>query len=205
MARTRESSAGLARRADAHENAAIGGGGRLCRLGSGIGTACGSSTPDPAPNEASAAASGGPPTSSAPAWAKGSEPVGANDFSGVYQIAYDDGTVETWTAIPCGPGCAEVDQGQFGLVKSTINGQAQLEGTTWKLVVRRPDAVTCEDGSQYEGTSTWTWDATTLKGSLAGNQMVDACDKPAGTELEELPFALTKQSSGAPAPGFRTS
>ena len=162
-----------------------------------FGTACSSSTPDPAPNEASAAASGGLATSSAPA--------SANDFSGIYQISYDDGTVDTWTAISCGPGCADVDQRKFGLVPSTINGQAHLEGTTWELVVRRTDAVTCEDGSQYEGTSIWTWDAATLKGSLTGSQMVDACDKPAGTELDELAFTFTRQSSGAPAPGFRTS
>jgi hypothetical protein len=159
--------------------------------------ACGSSTPDPAPSEASTQVSGTPPTTSAP--------PEVNAFSGVYQIAYDDGTLETWTARPCGTGCADVDQNQFGLVQSTIKGQAHLEGATWKLTVQRIDAVDCGDGNRYEGANTWTWDAATLRGTLTGNQFTEACDRPAGAELDKIAFTLTKQSSGVPPPGYRVS
>lgn len=162
-----------------------------------LATACGASAPDPAPSETSAQASGVPPTTS--------EAPETNDFNGVYQLAYDDGTVETWTAVPCGPGCADVDQNQFGLVKSTISGKAHLDGGTWTLIVQRTDAVECDDGSQFEGTTTWTWDAKTLEGTLTGSQFTDACGKPAGSELEKVTFTLTKQSSGGPPPGYRVS
>jgi hypothetical protein len=93
----------------------------------------------------------------------------------------------------------------IGLVPSTINGQAHLEGGIWKFVVSRFDAVTCEDGSTNHGTSTWTWDESTLKGSLTATQMFEGCDKPAGFETDELAFTLTRTSSGAPAPGFQSS
>jgi hypothetical protein len=162
-----------------------------------LGTACGSSAPEAAPDKSSTSAAAEP----GPSPAKRE----ANELSGVYQIAYADGSVETWIVEPCGPGCAKVDQNQFGLTKSTISGQAHLKDTTWELIVQRTDAVTCEDGSQYEGSSTWTWDATTLEGMLTGSQFTDACGKAAGSELEKVKFTLTKQSSGVPKPGFQTS
>ena len=161
-----------------------------------LGTACGSSGSDAAPSETSAAPMAAP-TSSAPA--------GPADFSGVYKVAYEDGAVDTWSAKSCGPGCADVNQQMIGLVPSTINGQAHREGMTWKFVVSRFDAVVCDDGATIDGTSAWTWDATTLEGSLTSTQMFDGCDKPAGFETEKLAFTLTRTSSGAPPPGFRTS
>jgi hypothetical protein len=159
------------------------------------GTACGSSGSDPAPSAASPAASA-EPTSSAPA---------AAGFNGIYQIAYEDGTVETWSAVSCGPGCADVQEQQFGVVPVSFTGKARAEEGTWKMVVQRSDAIVCDDGSEFEGTSTWTWDSSTLEGSLTATQMVAACDKPVGFETDELGFTMTKTSSGGPAPGFQSS
>jgi len=158
-------------------------------------TACGSSESDPAPSTASPAASA-EPTTSAPSTA---------GFNGIYQIAYDDGTVETWSAVSCGPGCADVQEQQFGVVPVSFTGKAHSEEGTWKLVVQRNNAIVCDDGSEFEGTSTWTWDASTLQGTLTATQMVEACDKPAGFETDKLGFTLTKTSSGGPAPGFQSS
>ena len=87
----------------------------------------------------------------------------------------------------------------------SFTGKAHSEEGTWKLVVQRNNAIVCDDGSEFEGTSTWTWDASTLQGTLTATQMVEACDKPAGFETDELGFTLTKTSSGGPAPGFQSS
>ena len=161
-----------------------------------FGTACGTSGSDPAPSEASAA----PIAAASP-----SAPAGPEHFSGIYKIEYEDGSVDTWSVTSCGPACADVNQQMIGLVPSTINGQAHLEGGTWTFLVSRFDAVTCEDGSTLEGTSTWTWDETTLEGSLTATQMFEGCDKPAGFETDGTPFTLTRTSSGAPPPGFQSS
>jgi hypothetical protein len=128
--------------------------------------------------------SGGSPTSS-PA----SSPTDPDDFSGTYNVTYDDGLSRTWTATSCGPGCADVEQlpKPFG-----AKAQARLNGAQWTIEVSSPTETDCGDGTLFAGITTWTWNALTQKGSSHTKQTVDACGDPAGDVFDEHSFSLTK-------------
>jgi hypothetical protein len=97
-------------------------------------------------------------------------------------------------------GTAGVSVSMYGVSVSMYD----VAGTTWELAVRRPDAVVCPDGGAYDGTSTRTWDAKTLEGSMSLLQLRDDCgDDWAPVPAE--PFTLSKVSDDALPPGMQSS
>jgi hypothetical protein len=148
-------------------------------------TACASHTPDPVLSDASAVATTAAATTSALS--------DAYEFSGTYHIKYTDGIVRTWTASPCGQACAHVAQKLDGEGSWTFDAEAHLEGTTWKMSIWDPESNECRDGRKIAGTTTWTWDASTLTGTLLGET-----NSPCGEPMPDFPFVLTKQSGVSP-------
>ena len=112
-----------------------------------------------------------------------------DDLSGTYTVTYDDGLVRTWTATSCGQGCADVEQTPkpFG-----AKAKARLNDNQWTIEVSSPTETECGDGTKFPGITTWTWDASTQKGSSRTEQIVDACGDPAGDVFDEHSFSLTK-------------
>jgi hypothetical protein len=113
----------------------------------------------------------------------------ADDLSGTYTVTFDDGLVRTWTANPCGHGCADVEQTPNPF---DVKAQARLSGRQWTIEFSSPTGVVCDDDSLHPGTQTWTWDAGTSRGSYRVEQDVDACGDPAGDVFDEHSFSLTK-------------
>lgn len=124
-----------------------------------------------------------------PAERPAASPAGADDFSGTYTVTYDDGLVRTWTATSCGPGCAEVEQ-----IPNPFRAQARLRGNQWTMESSSPTGIVChDDDSLHPGTSTWTWDAVTLRGSYQVKPDIDAaCGYQVGEVFDDNPFSLKK-------------
>lgn len=117
------------------------------------------------------------------------------DLSGTYTLSVSNGRSYTWAITDCGSSCADIASTETQSDQA-FGGQAQLSGNSWTLTVQRPDALVCEsDGSTYAGTSTFTWDATTLSGSET-TTLTAATDGPcgdtAGYVTDPGTFELTK-------------
>jgi hypothetical protein len=130
----------------------------------------------------------GHPTTGAAASPAGSQ-SGVLEFSGTYTVTFDDGLERTWTATPCGRGCADIEQTPkpFG-----AKAQARSNGDLWILNVSSPTEVVCDDNSLHQGISTWRWDPETLEGTFHTQQTVDACGDPAGDVFDEHDFTLAE-------------
>jgi hypothetical protein len=147
--------------------------------------ACSSRAPDPVLSHSSAVSTTAAATTSAPS--------DADEFSGTYRVEYADGVMRTWTASPCGQGCADMAQLPDLKGSWSFEAEAHLEGTTWKMSFWDPVHYECGDGRRLAGTATWTWDASTLRGALLGET-----NSPCGGPLPVCPFVLIKPSSAIP-------
>lgn len=130
-----------------------------------------------------------------PVWAGGPPTAGpVGDLTGMYTLTYADGDVRTWTISSCGLGCANIAQQPItNQPVTSVNGQARLTGNQWTMVINRPDGVQCHaDGTTHQGISTWTWDGTTLVGTLTTLRDVHACGDVAGSTTSAEAFALMK-------------
>jgi hypothetical protein len=123
------------------------------------------------------------------------------DLSGTYNYASNEGTTATWTITPCGAGCANVASTDrtdgAGKHYSPWNGTAELSGGTWNLTIAQPDAITCySDGSIVPGLAIFSWDATTLSGTLIDEAPTPggACGNPPGSTTPPIAFTLTQAS-----------
>ena len=97
-----------------------------------------------------------------PAWADVS-------LNGTYNLAWNDGDQSTWvitstcdTASSC---VAHVASGSSN-GGSTVNGEAQLANGQWRMTIDKPDGAQCNDGSRAPQHNEYSWDASTLSGTL---------------------------------------
>jgi hypothetical protein len=112
-------------------------------------------------------------------------------LSGTYTYESSSGNTATWTITPSGPGSVNV--ASAGGPKAPFYGTAQSSGQTWTMVVHRPDVVKHRRrrGDTGSGTSTFTWDAITLRGKGAIRTDEGVFGRPA-RQLNTVEFTLTK-------------
>lgn len=108
-------------------------------------------------------------------------------FNGTYQLATDDGSINTWVVTPCGVGCAHVVS-DTGLV----NVDAQLVNGQWTFTYTHPTGWDCEDGTDAPATRRVAIDAATLRGTVAQGPD-DACGE---TDVTDSPFGITLNQIG---------
>ena len=98
----------------------------------------------------------------------------------------------TWTVTPCVEDTLHcVHVAETGNPKrAPWSSNAYWTVGSWILFVDQPDAILCNDGSSAPGRNTYSWDATTLEGSVSIFNGAGAC----GSEPSSLsiPFALSK-------------
>ena len=97
-----------------------------------------------------------------PAWADES-------LNGTYNLAWNDGDQSTWvitstcdTASSCVAHVAS--DSSNGL--STWNGEARLVNGLWGMAIDKPEGALCKDGSRAPTHNEYSWDASTLSGTL---------------------------------------
>jgi hypothetical protein len=120
-------------------------------------------------------------------------PASGESFEGVYTLHYTRASGQlltgAWTVTPCGPGCADIGAAVDILVP--YSGNARLSGDQWAMTIDRPDAVICADERRLPGTTTYTWDRTTLAGSTTIVAPVNCEGVPQGPNPPGT-FTLTK-------------
>ena len=100
-----------------------------------------------------------------PAWADES-------LNGTYNLAWNDGDQSTWVITStCDTTSSCVAQVASGSSNrgSTVNGEAQLANGRWSMAIDKPDSAECNDGSRAPQHNEYSWDASTLSGTLAVN------------------------------------
>jgi hypothetical protein len=104
-------------------------------------------------------------------------PAWADDFSGKYSVTRSGvtqpGTAPMmWSVRSCGPDCASVtgDEG--------VRWETHLSNGRWTATLHRPDAVDCKNGTFAPGTSQFSLDAATLRGTIIGTSDGPACGSP---------------------------
>jgi hypothetical protein len=109
-------------------------------------------------------------------------------MGGTY-AAHVDTDNETWTATPCGPGCADITFGTHG------SARARLVGARWVMDSAGPSAWQCTtDGSIHAGVQHYSWDANTLQGTMYITHTEGGCGWDAGSDGPAHTISLTKQS-----------
>ncbi|OMC17178.1 hypothetical protein [Mycobacterium sp. SP-6446] len=116
-----------------------------------------------------------------PAWAD-------DGLSGTYNYVNQTGFTSTWTATPCGPGCAHVFTSH-----SAANYDLKLSNGRSVATVDSPDAVHCRDGTTAPATVTISVAAATLRGTSTTSTTVGVCGDPPRTYGPDT-FTLTKVS-----------
>ncbi len=109
-----------------------------------------------------------------PAWADGFE---AGKYSVVRSAGIAPGmppgaAPAMWTVSSCGPGCQRV-VGDNGVTWDT-----HLTNGRWTGSVHREDAVNCENGIWARGTSEFSLDPQTLRGTIVSTSDGPACGSP---------------------------
>ncbi|OLO98892.1 hypothetical protein BVU76_28380 [Mycolicibacterium porcinum] len=109
-------------------------------------------------------------------------------FNGVYRYDPEIGDIATVTVSSnCATdGCVAHIVGE----KGNVQGDAILHGSQWILSVTNPVGDICE-GNAYPADQVYTWDTTTLRGTLTSNYGPE-CDGTPGTVTTG--FTLTKVS-----------
>jgi hypothetical protein len=104
-------------------------------------------------------------------------PAWSEEFAGMYSVTrsgvYDSGTAPMmWTVIPCGSGCRQI------VGDNSVKWDAHLVDGQWRATLHRPDAVDCRNGTFAAGTSEFSLDAETLRGTIVGTSDGPACGSP---------------------------
>jgi hypothetical protein len=99
-----------------------------------------------------------------------------------------------WSVSPCSGGCVHVGAIATPVAKAfNYVGDAQLVNGRYTLTVDVPDGLRCDDiyyGPTIPTHDVYTWDATTLAGSLESSFEAGCDGAPAGTHT--YPFTLTR-------------
>jgi hypothetical protein len=109
----------------------------------------------------------------------------APELSGHYSetetAASGRSTTNDWYFTPCGDGCASV-----ALKGAPAFGRAQLVGGQWKFDVTGNTAM-CQDGTQVPNalSAHYTWDPSTLAGTVESTADVAECGDPAGYQVSD--------------------
>jgi hypothetical protein len=110
-----------------------------------------------------------------PAWAEDLTP-------GKYTVIVSGGiapgmaagnTAAMWTVNRCGSDCAQV------IGENAVTWDVHLADGRWTGSVKRPDAVDCKNGTAAPGTSEFSLDAVTLRGTVISTSEGPACGSPA--------------------------
>lgn len=97
-----------------------------------------------------------------PAWAEGS-------FNGTYDLAWNDGDRSTWaiTSTCSNPNsCVAHIVSDSGDELSRWAGEANMANGRWSMVIDKTEGALCKDGSRVPTRNTYSWDASTLSGTL---------------------------------------
>lgn len=106
-------------------------------------------------------------------------PAGAEELtSGMYGVdesgvTQPGNTPTMWTVTRCGADCAQISDGQ-GTTWDT-----QLENGQWTASRHSETAVDCKNGYSAPGTSVFSLDAQTLRGTIISTSDGAACGSPA--------------------------
>jgi hypothetical protein len=99
-----------------------------------------------------------------------------------------------WSVSPCSGGCVHVGAIARPVAKAfNYVGDAQLVNGRYTLTVDVPDGLRCDDiyyGPTIPTHDVYTWDATTLAGSLESSFEAGCDGTPAGTHT--YPFTLKR-------------
>jgi VanZ family protein len=114
-----------------------------------------------------------------------------SEVFGTYAFAAEDGENATWTLTPCAdnpPGCVRVSE-TGNAKRAPWSGDAHWAVGSLILFVQQPDAILCEDGASAPGLNTYSWEGSSLSGSVSIITK-GAC----GTKSASLsiPFRLTR-------------
>ena len=128
-------------------------------------------------------------TAGAVAWAG---PAAADsDVFGTYTFAADDGESATWMLTPCAdnaPGCVRVSE-TGNSKRAPWTGEAHWSVGSLILFVQQPDAILCEGGPAAPGMNTYSWEGSSMSGSVS-ILTNGACGKKAASL--SIPFKLTR-------------
>jgi len=99
-----------------------------------------------------------------------------------------------WAITPCSGGCVHVSAIPRPIAKAFgYDGAAQLADGHYTLIVDVPDGLRCGDvyyGPTVPTHDTYSWDGTTLAGSLTSSFAAGCDGAPAGTNT--YPFTLSR-------------
>ena len=100
-----------------------------------------------------------------PAWADAA-------LNGTYNLAWNDGDQSVWVITstcdtPSSCVAHVASDSSNGL--STWNGAARLANGLWSMAIDKPEGWLCNDGSKAPAHNEYSWDASTLSGTLAVN------------------------------------
>ena len=112
-----------------------------------------------------------------------------DDFSGMYSvvrsgISSPGNADKMWSVIPCGSGCVDV------VSDNGVTYRAHLANGRWTASLHRPDAVDCRNGYSAPGTSEFSLDAATLRGTIIGTSDGPACGSPTPITGGTMYFAM---------------
>ena len=106
-------------------------------------------------------------------------PAGAEELtSGLYGVVRSGVTApgnmaSVWTVKRCGPVCAQI-VGENG-----VTWNSRLENGQWVASLHQATAVDCRNGYSAPGTSVFSLDAQTLRGTIVSTSDGPACGSPA--------------------------
>ena len=114
---------------------------------------------------AAAAIAGIAIATAAPAWADGS-------LNGTYDLAWNDGDQSTWVVTST---CTNPNSCVAHIVSdspddlSRWEGDAQMANGRWTMVIDKAEGALCRDGSRAPTRNAYSWDGSTLSGTLVVN------------------------------------
>jgi hypothetical protein len=114
-----------------------------------------------------------------------------SDVFGSYAFVAEDGESATWMLTPCAdnaPGCVRVSE-TGNSKRAPWSGDAHWSVGSLILFVQQPDAILCETGPAAPGMNTYSWDGSSMSGSVS-ILTNGACGKKA--ESLSIPFKLTR-------------
>jgi hypothetical protein len=105
-------------------------------------------------------------------------PAGAEELtSGLYGIVRSGvhapgNTASVWTVKRCGTDCAQI------VSDNGVTWDARLESGRWVASLHQATAVDCRNGYSAPGTSVFSLDAQTLRGTIVSTSDGPACGSP---------------------------